>query len=378
MRFDFIWVALLWHFAAAESTPKPKVEIPPLRAGQEATLTCTVPALSSVSVLNVTWTWRCVGGSNSCINGSATDVKTKNPSGHTKRHNSMRHISTLNFTASARNHGAQVTCNVSFSNHVTTETTKTLSVNQSLSILDTSACVLQSDVLTCVCLSEGLTLPTIKWPLLKNRTDYTLLTKVANKTVNSTVTMTTRDSTTMECVSSIGPERVRRNLLITEVQQKDPDFLSQLVQIMNRLEVIVALLIGFLLGIIVTSFIACLARKCRRQKVKLGGDMEDLEMENTLAVQKYVGHAAEGEGIPDQEEAEVGVEPTGSSAPDSDVTPKDVEYSHIDFSLMKVKNAEEEKLMKESTETEYAEIKKDRGKDGESNAEEGILSLIHI
>uniref|UniRef100_A0A3P8NF25 Ig-like domain-containing protein n=1 Tax=Astatotilapia calliptera TaxID=8154 RepID=A0A3P8NF25_ASTCA len=73
-------------------------------------------------------------------------------------------------------------------------------------IVNGSGCVLQSEVLTCVCISEGFPLPTVKWPFLKNSTDYSVFTTVSNHTVNSTVSLTVKNngSTTLECVSNNG------------------------------------------------------------------------------------------------------------------------------------------------------------------------------
>lgn len=79
-----------------------------------------------------------------------------------------------------------------------------------------SGCVLQSEVLTCVCISEGFPLPTIKWPLLKNHTEYSVITMVSKHTVNSTVSVTVNkhSNSTVECVSNNGNGENRENLLI--------------------------------------------------------------------------------------------------------------------------------------------------------------------
>ncbi|XP_042346399.1 cytokine receptor common subunit gamma-like isoform X2 [Plectropomus leopardus] len=83
-------------------------------------------------------------------------------------------------------------------------------------ILNSSKCELQSDILTCVCISEGFPLPTIKWPLLENHTEYCVTTTVSNHTVNSTLTLTVEDpnNTVVECVSSIDRGEAKENLTI--------------------------------------------------------------------------------------------------------------------------------------------------------------------
>lgn len=71
-------------------------------------------------------------------------------------------------------------------------------------ILNSSGCRNQSEVLTCMCISEGFPLPTIKWPLLKDHTEYSVITTVSKHTVNSTITLKSNDhnSTVVQCVSS--------------------------------------------------------------------------------------------------------------------------------------------------------------------------------
>uniref|UniRef100_A0A668A651 B-cell receptor CD22 n=1 Tax=Myripristis murdjan TaxID=586833 RepID=A0A668A651_9TELE len=61
-----------------------------------------------------------------------------------------------------------------------------------------------SDVLTCVCISLGVPLPSIKWPLLESQAEYSITTTMSSFTVNSTIILPVRelDNTTVECVSS--------------------------------------------------------------------------------------------------------------------------------------------------------------------------------
>ncbi|XP_030606638.1 sialic acid-binding Ig-like lectin 14 [Archocentrus centrarchus] len=82
-------------------------------------------------------------------------------------------------------------------------------------ILDGSGCVRQSEVLTCVCISEGFPLPTINWPLLKNHTEYSVITTVTNHTVSSTVSLSVKNhgNSTVECVSNNGNGEERENLI---------------------------------------------------------------------------------------------------------------------------------------------------------------------
>uniref|UniRef100_A0A3Q2QE02 B-cell receptor CD22 first Ig-like domain-containing protein n=1 Tax=Fundulus heteroclitus TaxID=8078 RepID=A0A3Q2QE02_FUNHE len=75
-----------FHFKFIHLNQKPKVTIPPLNEGQQATLTCTAPGL-------------CSG-----------------------------HSSTLTFNPSAEHHNSKITCKVSFTGDKTTEKTATLNV----------------------------------------------------------------------------------------------------------------------------------------------------------------------------------------------------------------------------------------------------------
>ncbi|XP_056237497.1 sialic acid-binding Ig-like lectin 5 [Seriola aureovittata] len=202
---------------------KPKVVIP-LTEGQQTTLTCTAPGLCSGSDPQITWTWRGAGEKDSHITGNITDFKTESLTAVTQRHSS-----TLSFNASAEHHGTSVTCKVSFTGNAATEETVTLNVTWFSEILKNSRCEVQSELLTCVCITEGFPLPTIKWPLLKNYTEYSVITTVTNHTVKSTIMLTVKDqsNTVVECVSSNENEEAKMNLnIITSEKQEDHHGLS--------------------------------------------------------------------------------------------------------------------------------------------------------
>ncbi|XP_030251116.1 sialic acid-binding Ig-like lectin 12 isoform X2 [Sparus aurata] len=188
-------------------TQKPTVMIPPLTKGQQTTLTCTAPGLCSGSDPTITWRWKGTEANDTHITGNIT---------------AENHSSTLTFNPSAELHGTNVTCKVSFTGDTTTEETVTLNVSLFPRILKNSGCRVQSEVLTCVCISEGLPLPTIKWPLLKHHTEYSVITTVSKHTVNCTVTLTVKDrsNTAVACVSSNKYGEVKRNLTI-QVEQED-------------------------------------------------------------------------------------------------------------------------------------------------------------
>ncbi|XP_076593984.1 sialic acid-binding Ig-like lectin 5 [Chaetodon auriga] len=197
---------------------KPTVMIPPLTEGQQTTLTCIAPGLCSGSYPEITWTWRGAGGDDFHITGNITAFKTENLTSVTQRHSS-----TLTFNPSVIHHGTKVTCKVSFANNITTEETVTLNVACFPEILKNSGCEVQSEVLTCVCVSKGSPVPTIKWPLLKNHTEYSVITTVSNHTVNSTLTVKGHSNTVVECVSSSEVGEVRQNIkIITSERPEGP------------------------------------------------------------------------------------------------------------------------------------------------------------
>ncbi|XP_070767894.1 hemicentin-1-like [Enoplosus armatus] len=252
-------------------------------------------------------------------------------------------------------------------------------------ILSSSACEVQSGVLTCVCISQGFPIPTIKWPLLETLTEYSGTTEVSNHTVNLnfTVSIKDRNYTTVECVSCSDVGEAKGNLTVTITHElNQEDMLKKLLIIVKQPPVITA----FLIGITLSATICCLSRKCHRKKHKSSENMaETMEMVTIQAAPLIdAGQAVENEATHDQEAAEGGTEAAGQSAPDSDVEPKEAEYSDIDFSLLKRKSPTGAEGTQETTETEYAEIKKeekeerqdDGGEDGEmleGNREEEVI-----
>uniref|UniRef100_A0A3P9L759 Ig-like domain-containing protein n=1 Tax=Oryzias latipes TaxID=8090 RepID=A0A3P9L759_ORYLA len=71
-------------------------------------------------------------------------------------------------------------------------------------MMEGSACVRRSDVLTCTCIGTGFPLPNIKWAQLSPPTAYWLTTNVSGHTVRSSLTLkaTKQDNVSAECVIS--------------------------------------------------------------------------------------------------------------------------------------------------------------------------------
>ncbi|XP_040899681.1 uncharacterized protein LOC121185531 [Toxotes jaculatrix] len=327
---------------------KPTVMIPPLTAGQQSTLTCTAPGLCSGSDPKITWMWSRAGEKDSHITGNITDFKTEHVTAVTQRHSS-----TLTFNSSAEHHSTNVTCQVSFRGDVTTEETVFLIVNWFSKILNNSGCEVQSEVLTCVCISEGFPLPTIKWPLLKTQAEYSVITTVSNYTVNSTFILTVNDhcNSSVECVSSNENGEAKENLTTRTNLSKQDDQYKKVLKLATRLETIVA----FLIGVLLSTIICCLANKFHRIKQKSSGNLDEtLEMVASLEDPLIYDDQTQDPEAP--EDGTVAAEKTG---PETDSGLKDVEYASIDFSLLKRKSPRVAAEKQETTETEYAEIKKE-------------------
>ncbi|XP_032373283.1 uncharacterized protein LOC116690435 [Etheostoma spectabile] len=239
-------------------------------------------------------------------------------------------------------------------------------------ILSSSGCEVQLGVLTCVCISEGIPLPTIQWPLLKNHAEYSVMTNMSHHKVNISSTVSVKDYnyTTVECVSSSDVGEEKRNLTIknNDFKPEDP-FKTFFMTLHKHPQVIIA----FLIGILLTATICCLDRKCHRKKQKsTRNDIETLEMATTEADPLInAGHAVENEEANDQEAAEGRAEAADQPAAGVDMEPKEVEYSDIDFHLWNRKSPAGAKNAQETTETEYAEIKNKEMEEIQDNGGEG-------
>uniref|UniRef100_A0A3B4UAP4 B-cell receptor CD22 n=1 Tax=Seriola dumerili TaxID=41447 RepID=A0A3B4UAP4_SERDU len=188
-----------------------------------------------------------------------------------------------------------------------------------------SRCEVQSELLTCVCITEGIPLPTIKWPLLKNYTEYSVITTVTNHTVNSTVILTVKDpsNTVVDCVSGNENGEAKMNLNIQKNSITQGGTCSQPQHCYHR---------PLLYDVFMTYF--------------------------TSFVQTHIGQAFASE----------------KTAPVLDTGPKDVEYASIDFSLLKRRSLRQAAKKQETAETEYAEIKKEVKEEREDDGgEEGEM-----
>ncbi|RXN12814.1 sialic acid-binding Ig-like lectin 6 [Labeo rohita] len=91
-------------------------------------------------------------------------------------------------------------------------------------ILNSSACSLQKVLLTCVCVSQGVPLPDIHWPLQSNADSNIVRTSDGHITVRSTYTMTVEDLTSISspvCVSKnkLGQTKMTLPVNINKVKE---------------------------------------------------------------------------------------------------------------------------------------------------------------
>ncbi|KAK1895317.1 Myeloid cell surface antigen CD33 [Dissostichus eleginoides] len=109
---------------------------------------------------------------------------------------------------------------------------------------------------------------------------------------------------------------------------------------------------------------------------QITGNITAFKTENLTAIS--AGEAVQNDWTQDEEAAEGGA----VAPPNDDGVPREVEYSDINFSLLKRKCPNGPEATKETTETEYAEVKRKRerqddgGKDGEKvegNEEEEVM-----
>ncbi|XP_062279147.1 sialic acid-binding Ig-like lectin 5 [Scomber scombrus] len=263
-------------------------------------------------------------------------------------------------------HAGRYICTV---NHV--DNTLTLHADVTVArfakILKGSGCVAQSTALTCVCISQGVPLPTIKWPLMENHTEYSVITAVSNHTVNSTITLPVTDhrNTAVECVTSNGNGEAKENLTIQKHSPKKEGQSTGLLSIVSRLDIIIA----FLIGVLLTTTLCCLAKKCHRKKQKSSGSL-DGTLEMVTAQEDPLIHpdqAVQDNQTHHQEAPKDGAEGVERGAPDLDSGAEDVEYASIDFSVLKRRSLRGAAKKQETTETEYTEIKREEKVERQDN-----------
>ncbi|XP_059195192.1 sialic acid-binding Ig-like lectin 10 [Centropristis striata] len=326
-----------------------------VKEGDSLNLTCSVESFPPAPI-----TWTVLGSNTNLYDGLDADLQNNSGSAA---------LFLPNVTVQ---HSGRYICTAKHLDRTVTASAE-VTVTWFSNILS-SGCELQSDVLTCVCVTEGFPLPTVRWPLLKNQAEYSVTTTVTNHTVNSTVTLNINhhSNTSVECISSHQNGEAKKPLTIqmnpSEPKVEDP--VKEVLKIVSQLEVIIA----FLIGILISAVLCCLAIKCHKRKkqsssVNLNDTLEMVTSKDEPLI------SADGEVEYDQTYYQDAVEEEGAvaaerAAPDPDGGPNDVEYASIDFSVLK-KRPREAAKERETTETEYAEIKKEVQEERDEDGGEG-------
>ncbi|XP_038163074.1 sialic acid-binding Ig-like lectin 11 [Cyprinodon tularosa] len=230
-------------------------------------------------------------------------------------------------------------------------------------VVNGSGCRLCSTVLICSCISDGFPLPTIKWPLLNNHTEYSVINMVSTHILNSTVTINVDilNSTSVECISSNENGEAQEKLRVQKHCQ-GPEAIT-CTQILSEKAAMLQIAIAFCAGFLLSAIICCLFMKFYRKKRKHSGNVgQSLEMvsplmHNSRATEGGLSHRGLQEGAL-------------AAAPEAAGCPRELVYACIDFSLMaqlprkRVKSSE-------NTNTEYSEIqiKKKEMNDSEKESE---------
>uniref|UniRef100_A0A3P9H2S5 Ig-like domain-containing protein n=1 Tax=Oryzias latipes TaxID=8090 RepID=A0A3P9H2S5_ORYLA len=251
----------------AGSRQKPTVTLPDLMVGHQATLTCTAPALCSKSPPGITWMWRGAESLTAVTqrhhstltfipttehHNSKITCRIQFSDDTTTEETVNLHVNCENFPLKIQNTDLKegMTLNLTCTTSVTPAEiqwirfgsktdqlnrtsaglpnntaiylqeerkdsgryfcaanhqnwTETVHVDVTV-MLEGSACVRRSDVLTCTCIGTGFPLPNIKWAQLSPPTEYWLTTNVSGHTVRSSLTLkaTKQDNVSVRIVCS--------------------------------------------------------------------------------------------------------------------------------------------------------------------------------
>ncbi|XP_071253829.1 sialic acid-binding Ig-like lectin 5 [Salvelinus alpinus] len=290
---------------------------------------------------------------------------------------------TLTISNVTREHAGEYVCTVHHHNRTMTAST-VVTVMYLPVILPGSGCVDQAEVMTCVCVSQGVPLPLIEWPLLELNTENTM--SVLGSSVNSTISLPVgnHNNTTVECVSRNVVGVVREKLQVTQnnsqEKQEDKEW-EDIIAMLSDLPLITAFVIGAALSATICCIFLCLTGKCKRQKQRISKDSKNpfinLEMVACEDQQTDAGQAVGVEQTPLQLELRGGAENGGTQTSgaagkfDTREEPNEVDYASINYSLLKKKTPEEAEKETTTTEPEYAKIKREKKKEGDEDGGEG-------
>uniref|UniRef100_A0A8C1R7K6 Si:dkey-24p1.7 n=1 Tax=Cyprinus carpio TaxID=7962 RepID=A0A8C1R7K6_CYPCA len=268
---------------------EPKMEVPLLREGQEANLTCSAPFPCPESPPEITWWIK-------TREGNITDLKDNIILSNSK----SLYLSMLTLTPTSDLHNATVTCEVSYGS-------KNINTSRTLKVM-------------CDINKRKMNSPGSE-----------------NMPLNDTTTKTTET-------------------------QGIKDFFKNL-----TVSTILTFVVGMVCSALIFSMVLCCWVSCHRGKHKVPTANPDTEV-NLEMVQTDVAQTGTNEQTPLHGQLNGGnpntAEPTDRAEVDEAVGMEagEVNYASIDYSLLKDRPPEEQET--EPTDTDYAEIKRDRRGDG--------------
>ncbi|XP_016339045.1 sialic acid-binding Ig-like lectin 8 [Sinocyclocheilus anshuiensis] len=376
---------------------EPKMEVPLLSEGQEANLTCSAPFPCPETPPEITW-WIKTRGEN------ITDLKDNIILTISK----SLYLSTLTLTPTSDLHNATVACEVSYgSKNINTSRTLKVMYVKSLQILGNDK-VTEGDTLSLSCTVEshppssdpvwsfsGITNIFMNQTSTKYLTAnvrkqhagvYSCMRTYRNKTLNASITIDViRDTNELKVNKSFSPGSKNMPLNNTTKStgntenlhtadnvclfQGNYDFANCIEDFIKNLNVstILTFVVGMVCSALIFSMALCCWVSCHRGKHKVPTANPDTEVDLEM-VQTDGAQTGTNEQTPLSGQLNGGnpntAEPTDRAEVDEAVGMEagEVDYASIDYSLLKDRVPEEGEM--EPTDTDYAEIKRDRRGDG--------------
>uniref|UniRef100_A0A665UX12 Ig-like domain-containing protein n=1 Tax=Echeneis naucrates TaxID=173247 RepID=A0A665UX12_ECHNA len=408
---------------------KPILMIPLLTEGQQTTLTCTAPGLCSGSKPEITWMWMGAGGNSSQITENISDVRIENTDVLAQRYSS-----TLTFNPSAEHHGTTVTCKVRFTGNVATEETVTLNVTREwykhyiiktlAGRLSLTSEVREGDMLSLTCGIESFPPSVIKWTRFselitengtethkQNNTDtpvqegngkvtlsisnvtakdsglYICTVQYLNNIWNKTVDVKVKCNTSLANGVELQSNNGSTPLIISE-----PMFMFYSIKLLTCVcisegsplpSITWPLLKNHNEHSVITSVSNYTINSTMSLRVKgpsnisvecISSNLNGEAKEILTTSPKKTGIFTIYHTAATDHRVEGGIVAAEKTAPELDTGLKDVEYASIDFSLLKRQKPSQAAVKQETTETEYAEIKKEQQEEkGDKLREEGKM-----
>ncbi|KAL1260997.1 hypothetical protein QQF64_008824 [Cirrhinus molitorella] len=175
------------NITVKELTQKPPIKVPLLTEGDEAQITCKVPGNCIKPLADIVW----------------TGIDGKTSRGVRGVPGQEEHFSILTFHPKPEHHNTNLTCSVALQGRTWTESTVILKVRYAPKILNSSRCFVWGDELSCMCVSSGVPLPQIYWPILNSTAKHCRAVSTENNISISNISIPAlrNINASIECVS---------------------------------------------------------------------------------------------------------------------------------------------------------------------------------